>query len=175
MSKLLILDANVIIVAFRDGFWKALALRYQLVIPSVIVEESQYYTDSNRSQTQIDLKAEIAAKRLEVVETCPEELALLYRRFKSDFIDSTDPGELHALGYLYSRRDQGIRFCTGDTPAIKAAAIMGLTETMVSLEVLMRECGLAGKIRTLGPHFKADTLQRKLGEGLQQRHLYERV
>lgn len=174
MSRLLILDANVIITAFKDGLWTSLASRYRLIIPNIIVIESKYYTDSKGEKVNIDLGTEVDAKRIEVVETSPDELSVLYERFTDDFINATDIGELHALAYLYARKEQGLRFCTGDTPAIKAAAIMELTGTMVSLEKVLRECGLETICKGLKPHFKDEALQRKLGEGFQQRSLYER-
>lgn len=174
MSKLLILDANVIICAFKAGLWKTLVSRYQLVLPQIIVDESQYYLDSNNNKVKINITNEIHAGMLELIQPTINELESLCTRFKKDFIEGIDAGELHALSFLYSQKLVGYRFCTGDTPAIRAAAILGLTDCMVSFESILLECGLKEQSSKLKQHFKTKALQIKLGEGLRDKNMYEK-
>ena len=45
-SRFLLLDANVVIRLFEMGLWDAVASRCDLVLPSLVVRESDFFVDA---------------------------------------------------------------------------------------------------------------------------------
>ncbi len=172
MSKLLILDANVIIEAHRHGYWRALTARYQLHIPKTIVYESRYFTDSYNQKISIDLSAELANGKIVEIEATPNEMAKLSQNFKPTFVESIDDGEREALAILYSRADAQLLFCTGDMRAIISLAVMELSHCGISLEQVLKQASL--KSVTIPAHFSEKTFQRHLGQGVLERSMHLR-
>ena len=170
MSKLLILDANVIIEAHRHNYWRALTARYQLHIPKTIICESRYFTDNYNQKITIDLSAELASGKIIEIEATPNEMAKLSQNFKATFIESIDDGEREALAILYSRSDAKLLFCTGDMRAIISLAVMELSHCGISLEQVLKQSGL--KSIAIAAHFSEKSFQRHLGQGVLERSMH---
>ena len=170
MLKLLILDANVIIDAHRNNYWRTLIARFQLHIPKIIISESRYFTDSYNQKISINLSEDLKAGKIVEIEATPAEMAKLSHNFKPTFIESIDDGEREALAILYARPDSNLRFCTGDMRAIISLAVMGISHCGISLEHVLKQAGL--KNVTIAAHFSEKTFQRHLGQGASERSIH---
>ncbi len=170
VSKLLILDANVIIDAHQKGYWQAVVSKFQLHIPKTIISESSYFEDNYGQNIKIDLAADLAQGKIVEIEARPEELAMFSKDFRPTFVESIDDGEREALAILYGRPNSNLLFCTGDMRAIISLAVMDLAISGISLERVLRECGMKGK--KVPPHFSEKTFQTHLGKGAVERSMH---
>jgi hypothetical protein len=73
-------------------------------------------------------------------------------------------GELESLA-CRPKLDPECRFCTGDSAAIKALALLGMPERAESLERVLSDNGVPGSGKIDG-HFRDDYLQIWLRKGL---------
>ena len=172
MSKLIILDANVIIIAHKFGFWKQLVSYYKIHIPATIIGESKYFEDSFGQKININLLNELKNNSIIKIEASVNEMQLLYKNFKTNFIESIDDGEKEALAILYSNRQTDLFFCTGDMRAICALAIIGLSENGISLEKVLGKAGINNK--NIAKHFSEQAFKNHLGRGFQEKDLHKK-
>ena len=126
-SRLVILDANVIIEAFRWNIWNALMAQYDIhITPIVLKNEVYHYEDINGQQVPIDLDSHVASGKVKEISATSTEIASLEAKVNKNFLDRIDDGEKEALALLLTGRFDDFRYCTGDTRAIKALASLDL-------------------------------------------------
>ncbi len=64
-SRLVILDANVIIDAFAGGFWDALVAQYEVRITSIILHSEVFFYENYKSQrVPINLEPYLVSKKI---------------------------------------------------------------------------------------------------------------
>lgn len=173
-SRLVILDANVIIEAFRNSFWNGLVSHCEIYVPSIVLHTEVYhYQDDAGQKVLIDLISEINQGRIqEIVATC-DEMAALEDLVNPNFMDRIDDGEKEALALLLTGRFDGHRYCTGDLRAIKALASLDLGAYGISLEELLSATGQ--KYKLPHPSYSKAVFNQKRAEGLQEQSLFIRV
>ena len=171
MSKLIILDANVIIIAHKLGFWKQLVSFYKIHVPSIIINESKYFEDSFGQKISIDLSSDLKKNLIIEIEASLSDMQMLYENFRTNFIESIDDGEKEALAILYSKKQTDLSFCTGDMRAICALAIMELSDKGISLQKVMIKAGIK---KNIGMHFSESAFKNHLGKGFQEKDLHKK-
>lgn len=169
-SLLVILDANVIIVAHRDGYWNALVNQYKIGIPSTILNDEVFFFTTETGAQAIHLSPYIAREQIHELSASFEDYQAIHKAVNKRFLASIDPGEEEALALLKSSQCQQYAFCTGDALAIQALAILGMSDRSVSLEKMLERCGRATK--HLKHHFTEGSLQKNLAKGFQEKHLW---
>jgi len=150
VSKLIILDANVIIIAHKIGFWKQLISYYKIHIPATIIAESKYFENSFGQKININLSEELKNNSIFKIEASVQEMQLLYKNFKPNFVESIDDGEKEAC----------------------ALAIMELSEYGVSLEKVLKKAGINNK--NIAKHFSEQAFKNHLGKGFQEKRLHKK-
>lgn len=166
-SRLVILDANVIIKAFAGNFWNALIAQYDIHITSIVLRaEVYFYEDKNGQRFSIDLTSDIKSGKVKEITATPEEIATLIYKVNPNFMDRIDDGEQEALALLITGRFDEFRYCTGDTRAIKAMASLNLGALGISLEELLNAINQKGKLPDLS--YSKAAFDRKKAEGLQE-------
>ena len=170
-SRLVILDANVIIRAFAGNFWATLTNQYDVHVTSIVLHtEVYFYVDKNSQKVPIDLAAEIAAGRLKELTATQNEIAALVDKVNPNFMDRIDDGEQEALALLVAGRFDDFRYCTGDTRAIKAMASLNLGALGISLEELLAAIGQKGKVPD--PSYSKSAFDLKKAQGLQEQSMF---
>lgn len=170
-SRLVILDANVIIRAFAGKFWTALTNHYDIYVTSIVLRtEVYFYLDANGQQIPIDLNVEVQAGKIKELTATSTEIADLVNKVNPNFMDRIDEGEQEALALLLTGRFDGYRYCTGDTRAIKALASLSLGSMGVSLEELL--IGIGQKTKLPDPSYSKQAFDRKKAEGLQEQSMF---
>lgn len=172
VSKLIILDANVIIVAHKLGFWKKLVSYYKIHIPAIIIQESKYFEDSFGQKINIDLSKELKNNSVIKIEASAEKMQIFYNGFKKNFLESIDDGEKEALAILYSHTKTDLLFCTGDMRAICALSIMGISECGISLEKVLITAGISTK--NIAKHFSDEAFKHQLLRGFQEKEMHKK-
>ncbi|MGK5086331.1 type II toxin-antitoxin system VapC family toxin [Bdellovibrionota bacterium FG-2] len=170
-SRLVILDANVIIKAFSGNFWKTLITQYDVYITSIVLHaEVYYYMDKNGQKISIDLTAGINSGKIIELTATPNEIATLVNKVNPNFMDRIDDGEQEALALLLTGRFEDFRYCTGDTRAIKALASLNLGPLGISLEEVLDAIGQKGKLPD--PSYSKVAFDKKKAEGIQEQTMF---
>ena len=134
-------DADIIINLHAAGLWQIVTAAYQIVVPSIIAHEAQYYLDERGNRHPIDLQAQVQARQIDEMSASLDELAALQQRFHPDRLEGLHDGEQEALALVLSGAFAGGRFCSGDRAAIQALAALGFEDRGVSLEKALQEIG----------------------------------
>jgi predicted nucleic acid-binding protein len=146
-SRLVILDANVIIDAFATDLWNSLIDRYDVYVTSIVLRfEVYFYKDNEGRQIPIDLEFYVASGKVTEIAASVEELAAIADKVNPNLLDRIDDGEQEALALLLTGRFDDYRFCTADTRAIKALASLDLGALGVSFEELLVQIGMKNKL-----------------------------
>jgi len=138
-----LLDANVVIKAHELGIWLQLTERYELILPATVIrDEARYFKTAKRIRKPIRMQELVAKGEITELGATAEELANMVSIFASWFLQTLDLGETEALSLLKTNRATGAYFCTSDAPAIRALAMMAMSEQGISMETLLAKVGL---------------------------------
>jgi hypothetical protein len=142
-AKLVLLDADVIIEAFRQGIWNDLVSKVQVLVARPIVEQADFYPDSDSGQERrIDLQTYIDTEAITVVDATDENLKRVDDRC-SRCLD-IHAGEKDALAALPDLTND-CRFCTGDKAAIQALVLLDMADRTISMEQMLGDAGVRRK------------------------------
>ncbi|MHB1329274.1 MAG: hypothetical protein ACYC2K_13845 [Gemmatimonadales bacterium] len=140
--RLLLFDAGAVMEAMRLGVWEVLCDQYTVLVPSIVIHsEVQFYVTKNGAKEYVDLQGWVADGRLEEVEASLNEIEALRRRFDIPMRQGLHEGESEALAYMIAHSDKEIYFVTGDGPAWRALAMLGMAEWGISLAAACAKCG----------------------------------
>lgn len=173
-SRLVILDANIIIAAFRGGFWNTLVAQYEISVPSIVLhDEVYYYEDNAGKKVDIDLLQYVTSGKVKEISATPQQIADLENEVNPNFLNRIDDGEKEAIALLKSGDFDEHRYCTSDTRAIKALASLDLGAFGVSLEELLTKVGEGKKLPDESYSKKAFDL--KKAQGLQEQASFRKT
>lgn len=171
--KCVLLDANIIIETYELDLWSSLTAQIEIIVPSSVVVETKYFkTQEGGIPQAIDLRTLVGQGTIREVAASAEELGTIYQIFDRVFVEGLDPGEAEGLALLHAGKAPGAHFCTGDVPAIKALAMIGLSHLGVSLETVLGSLGLNKKLMVqyteafFEEHIKRGQKNRITGQGL---------
>lgn len=131
----LLLDADVVIEAYRLGVWAALCDRAHIACPATVVHrEALFYAHDDCSvPPSIHLPSLAAKGVIEILEATAEDAAMVRSELADNEFEGLGPGESEALALLFVQKAADYRFCTGDRAAIRALALLGLSEQALVL------------------------------------------
>ena len=168
MLKCVLLDANIVIEAYRLGIWEKLLKKVEISVSSVVAHtESLFFVrKEGRVPEAINLKKLISEGKIKEYSASSNELADLYSLFDRVFIEGIHEGEAESLALILKRRLKDVLFCSGDAVAIQALAMVGHSEAGISFEALLKKVGLQQNLRT---QFKEKFFKEHLKHGAQNR------
>lgn len=169
-SKLVILDANVIIELFKKDLFASVINRYHLHIPETIKAECIYYYDALGNKVDINLDQYSENPKMTIVSANADQYIKLACKLKEDFYRSIDDGEKEALALIHSAEDDEMMFCSGDLPAIKALGVIGRSSQAISLESLLSNIGIRNT--NLKGNYTQKVLEKEAGKAYQEKELY---
>jgi hypothetical protein len=175
--KSLLLDANIIIEAYKLSVWEKLLERVSITVPSIIAQEEVlfYSRKEQKIPNPIDLMELGRSGKISILTANITEMMGISSFFNSVFVDQLHPGETEGIALLFFRKDLNHQFCTSDAMAIKALALLDLSHLAISFEKCLTSLGLG---KTLDFQFKEPFLKKFLkigqamritGEGLAKR------
>lgn len=138
-SRLILLDANVVIRLFELGIWERIAARHHVLLARTVLDESQFYEHADGRQ-YIDWDRWSAAATFEVRQALPSEVAAYCRRFDPGYMEKLDAGEAESL--VLMRDEPSARICSADKIVWRVLGNTGQSERGASLEELLAESGL---------------------------------
>jgi hypothetical protein len=166
--KCVLLDANVVIEAHRLNVWQKLTEDYELILPSIVIHQEALFFSRKPDGIHVDINLLGLVDRGVITQQTAtyEELTSIYTVFDRVFIEQLDPGETEALALLKANRLPGAYFCTGDAPAIRALAMIGMSERGISMQTLLAKVGLQ---KNLARWFRENFFKRNIRIGQQNR------
>lgn len=142
-SRLLLLDADVVIHLFELSLWDSIVDRYDVHLSRTIVqEEAFYYKDGADEEAAIKLHEYESEKKIRVFDIAASEAAALRNKFGEGYFERMDPGETETLCRLLGSSG-GYRLCAIDKIVFRVLGNLGRSEDAISLEELLIEAGLA--------------------------------
>ncbi len=166
-QRFLLLDANVVIEAYRREVWEDLLDREALAVPSIVAHSEAFFYDSDLDAVPkpIHLPTLIQEGKIQELSATPSEMGAVAQIFDRVFLGGLHDGETEALALLHGGQFAP-EFCSGDKMAIQALAMMGRSEDGISLESVLRRTGLN---RSIGHEFTKKYFDRHLKIGQQKR------
>ena len=145
--KLLILDAGVVIKLHEMDLWSAVIERCDVHLSSIVAtRESKYHAVKEDDWGRdLDLSAEIEARRITVFECSEHEVSKFRSQFDSSYFAKLDDGEAEALAFLTNQTDEYL-ISSGDAIVYKVLGNINLGESGISLEEILQKCGLGRKV-----------------------------
>jgi hypothetical protein len=157
--KLVLLDANVIIEAFRVGVWDRLVGKVEVIIARSVFEDESvhWFVQGTGERKYIDLGRFFKEGKVRIVDGPVSTYSSVRRQVPRTLI--LHAGELESIAWLMEN-DEPVSFCTADRAATRALVFLDLTEKAVSLEGLLREHGVSRPTKdTLRSQYLDRTLQ----------------
>ena len=170
-TRLLLLDADMVITAHASGIWAQLKAAYRIAVPATIVKEARYFK-SQQGRGSINLQAEIDRGEIDCLEATADELISTFKDFDSSFAAGIDAGEKEAIALVNCGRCPEHAFCTGDTVAMAAIGMLDLGNASIAFEDVVSGAKISGfrpraslSSKTLDDHIKKGKIRRITGEG----------
>lgn len=167
-SRLVLLDADIIIEANQIGVWLALTEIVEIAVPSIIAHsEALFYSSEKRGiPHEIDLPRLIQENKISELTATVTEISVLNRKFDSVFAEVLHPGETEALALIHSGKASGYKFCSGDKVAIQGLAMIGHSSSGISMENLLKSVGLT---KHISHQFTESYFKKWIGKGKERR------
>lgn len=149
MLKCALLDANIIIEAYQFGIWEKLIERVDISVSSIVAHsEALFYSKKEKRVPEpIDLKRLILKGKIEEFSATQEEIATFLNNFDRVFVGGLHDGEAESLALIMHGRIKDTFYCSGDSTAIQALAMIGHSADGISFERLLQKAGLQKRLR----------------------------
>lgn len=144
--RLLLLDANVVIVLCKLGLWDLVLEKCEVLLARTVLEdEAVFFEDKYGDRKYLDFSEDVRTNRLTVIEASPSQVRAFLNRFKPYYLGEIDPGEAESLTHLVNANEEH-RICSADKIVFRVLGCLGLGEQSVSLEVLIKQIGLSATL-----------------------------
>jgi hypothetical protein len=147
-SRLVLLDANILIQLFELKIWPRLIERFEIIVAETVLAEADFFFEDGAA-VKIDLRPDIESRRIRIVSVDTAAVQVFLARFEPNYLEKLDPGEAESLAYVVSNND-GSLICSADRIVFRALGNLSLKERGISLEEILQQCGLS---RTLASQF----------------------
>jgi len=149
MLKCVLLDSNIVIEAYRLDIWEKLIERVEIVVSSVVAhQESLFYSEEEgKIPDPINLSRLIQAGQIQELTATTEEIADFLDMFDRNFVFGLHDGETESLALIKSGKTEDAAFCSSDAAAIQALVMIGHSHIGISMEKLLKKCGLPKRLK----------------------------
>ena len=142
-------DANIIIELHNLGIWNQFTRQCQVATTAYIIKQEAIYFKSVHGHTGIDLSKYLAEGSVIELSADAMDLAAIYDKFESTFLETIDYGEIEAIALINANKTGDALFCSGDGLAYQALAMIGKASLGISLERVFEKAGFKGSIHRL--------------------------
>ena len=164
--KLLLLDANVVIQAFKLGLWAKLIERCDVWLAATVVQEAAFFTTEDGTSHTIDISQDLAENRVSKFELTPSELSEFRSSFDPSYFEKLDDGETESLAHLINSAEQFL-ICSADKIVYRILGNLKRSEQGISLEEILQQVGLGVALpRPFTKSYRKECTARGFEEGL---------
>ena len=112
--RLLLLDANVVIVLCKLGLWDRVLEKCEILLARTVFEsEAVFYEDEEEQKVYLNLEEDYKQGKLQVVDVPIVQVAAFLALFKPLYLGELDPGEAESLAYLVNATEPHF-LCSAD-------------------------------------------------------------
>jgi len=171
-SRLVLLDANVVIHLFELGIWKQVTERFQIALAQTVVDEAHFY-ERDGDRFEIDWAELTRTCSVEIRSVSAAEVQAYCKRFDPSYYEKLDPGEAESLVLL--SREPDARICSADKIVWRVLGNTNQVDRGVSLEEVLQQAGLTKALpdrcsKRFREHWcKSGSREHFMGQG-EQRH-----
>jgi len=140
--QLLLLDANIVIYLHELGLWEIFTEKCFVTLTRTVVEESQFWEDSEGGYHTIDLAPEVESGKIRCVEVSLTVINHFKNRYGPVYFDRLDPGETESLAFLMNSREEWF-ISAADEIVFKTLGREGRSSQGISLEEILQKIGLS--------------------------------
>jgi hypothetical protein len=137
-TRLLLLDANVVIELHRLGLWNPVLERCEVILARTVIDESRYYA-GEKEDVAIDWGPDLP--RIRIVDLEVSEIQRFRDRFSPLYLEKLDAGETESLAYLTST-DEPCLICSSDAVVYRVLGALKRSAQGISLEEVLEQVGL---------------------------------
>jgi hypothetical protein len=152
-SQLVLLDAGIVIEAFRLGAWEALIAKYRIAVSQTIVEEAHFYENDKGSRIPIDLRSIASKGDIDVIDVPASDYEAFIKTFNRSYAERLHAGELELLTHLQGLGETECQLCSADGIVFRVLGKMRISERGISLEELFNAIGIT---KTLEDKYKKE-------------------
>jgi len=163
-SKQVLLDASVIITAHELEVWSALLQEANVAVTSIIAHDEALFFDRKTGSVPapISLGALISQGVIPEISASVSDIERVRAVFDEELNMALHDGEVEAIAILYADESDSLLFCTSDKAAIRVLAMLGLSDSGVSFEEVLKTSGLSKPL----PHeYRTEYFDRYITEG----------
>lgn len=169
-SRLVILDANVIIEAFRLSFWESIVNTYDVHVASTVIHvEVTHYRNENQEKVDINLKPLVESGKIKEITAESSDLISLEDKMNPNMLDLIHDGEKEVIALMNKGDLDEHLFCTGDIKAIKVISALGRGTQAISLEDILTKINKKDKLPNQS--YSKRKFELSKAEGLQEQDI----
>jgi len=164
-SRLLLFDANVVILLFRLGIWEPVVGRCEILLSRTVAEtEADFYVTDDGERHEIDLGPCVEAGQVRLIDVSPSELASFRGQFDAEYFERLDAGETESLIYILKAPEPCL-ICSADKVVYRVLGNLRRSEAGVSLKEVLASIGLG---RSLPHEFSKAYREKWTQKGFQE-------
>ncbi len=145
--KLVMLNANVIIKLHELGIWDKILTSVDIHLAQTVISEAHFWIDAEGDRQEIDLSADIEAKRISVFELDAVELTNFLEQFDAFYKAEIDPGEQESIAWMMRSKEEYL-FCSADLAVYRILGRLGRGEQGLSLEEILQKIGFTTRLES---------------------------
>ncbi|HEU5116756.1 MAG TPA: hypothetical protein VFT74_08795 [Isosphaeraceae bacterium] len=139
--KLLILDANIVILLHEFGIWPRLLERCEVYLARTVAEDEAVFFEQDGDQQPIDLSDDISNNRVSLFDVSIPDIKRFLDQFDPVYISKLDPGETESLAFLTQSKESFL-ISSGDAIVFRVLGRLNRGDQGISLEEILNKIGL---------------------------------
>lgn len=160
--RLLLLDANVVIEAFRMGIWDQLVDRCDIHLARTVVDkEAHFYEDDSGDRHHFDLREYEAKGTITVFDVQFAEVDAFRKLFGPVYFEKLDQGEAESMAFLFAHPSQEWLICSADKIVYRVLGSTRRGDQGISLEEILQQIGLGRPVDRMFSHNYREQWTRK--------------
>ncbi len=166
MLKCVLLDANIIIEAYRLGIWEKLIDNVEISVSSIVARDEVLFWSKKEGgiPEAINLEKLISKGKIKEFAASADEVAAFLNKFDSVYVQGLHAGENEALALIMHGKINDTLYCSADATAIQALAMIGHSDLGISMEIMMKKSGITKRLKV---HYSEEFFKRNINIGKQ--------
>jgi len=166
--KLLILDANEVILLHEFGIWARFTEQCEVYHARTVAQDEAVFFEKDGDRHPIDLSQDIRNQRVRVFDVAIADINRFRGQFDPLYVGELDPGETESLAFL-TQSTEPYLLSSGDAIVYRVLGLLNRGEQGISLEEVLDSigCGGAGYPGPVRRHSETGTPRK--GRGIRSR------
>jgi len=166
-TQRILVDTNVIVYAYEIEVWENMLEEAEIITTTSVVQDEAKFYSQEQAKVLIDLPGLVERGDLNEVDPTASQVRRFHEKFDKFFSELIHEGERDVLAHLLSIEGEKSAFCSADCTALKALAMLGLSELGISLEETLKKIGY--QVSDLSKEYTESFVQECIESGKENR------